>query len=143
MGPIMTERRLFIIIGGTSIFVSLCGVIIAAFVVVDASHGGRGGAIGVAIALVAFFATRNYAGEVYDALTNPAKNVKTRILKLTKGTLHEKPELDSPAHKLKALEARLNLERQGQMMQNIWLAVSTGIGTIFWGFGDLFAKWIM
>ena len=139
----MTERRLFIIIGGTSIFVSLCGVIIAAFVVADASHGGRGGAIGVAIALVALFATRNYAGEVYDALTNPAQNVKTRILKLTKGTLAEAPVLDSPEHKIMALEARLKLEHQGQKVQNIWLAVATGIGTICWGFGDLFAKWIM
>lgn len=139
----MTERWLFKIISGAAILASFGGVVVAAFVVADARHGGRGGAIGVAIALIALFATRNYAGEVYDALTNPAQDVKTRILKLTKGRLAKAPVLDNPEHKLNALEARLKLESQGQKMQNVSLAIATGTGTIFWGFGDIFAKWLM
>ncbi len=139
----MSERMLFLMIGVIAILAAVVGVLLAAYVFENADHGGRGGAVAVAIALVTLFATRNYANDVYDALTNPSQDVRTRILKLTKGTLPNAPSLTNADQKLTALEARFRLEAEGQRTKNIWLAVSTAVGTIFWGFGDLFAKWLM
>ena len=140
--PRFSERALFRAIGFLAIAASLIGVA-RAWWIGDPLEGGRGGAIAVALALTALFATRNYAAEVYDALTSPAQDLQSRILKLTKGRLAEAPKLATPEQKMKALEARLKLEAEGQRMQNFWLALSTAVGTIFWGFGDLFAASII
>ena len=40
-----------------------------------------------------------------------------------------------------ALALRLNREARDQRAQNRTLAISTAIGTIAWGFGDIPARW--
>lgn len=139
---LLSERALFRTIGFLAIAASLAGVAYAVWLG-EPLEGGRGGALAVALALTTLFATRNYAAEVYDALTNPAQDLQTRILRLTKGRLKERPQLATPEQKMKALEARLKLEAEGQSLQNFWLALATGVGTLFWGFGDVFAGWII
>jgi ABC-type transport system involved in cytochrome bd biosynthesis fused ATPase/permease subunit len=119
---------------------SFGGVFLSAFVW-DSSHGGRGGALAVALALFALFATRNDAVEMYDALTHRGEQLKARILNLTRSTRREDP-IRTAEEKLTALEKRLEWEAEGQRVQNFYLALSTAVGTVFWGFGDLFAFWL-
>ena len=138
----MSEKCYFHLIMWAAVVLSIGGVILAAFVLKEPSHGGRGGALAVAIALFSLFATRNYAADVYDALTRRSHEIKTRILKLTSEG-QDKNSPSSPEQKLNALEARLRLDAEGLRDQNMCLAIATGLGTIFWGFGDIFAVWFM
>jgi hypothetical protein len=138
----MSEKCFFRLIMVAAMFCSIAGVGIA-WKIGNANHGGRGGAIATAIALLALFGTRSYSQDVYDALTKQSAKITTKIFKLTKGTLSTTPKLASADDKLNALEARFKLESEGQSNQNFCLAVATGFGTIFWGFGDMFTAWLL
>jgi hypothetical protein len=97
--------------------------------------------VAVTLALFALFATRNTAVEVYEALTHKGERMRARISILTKGKASEEP-ISTADEKLRALEKRLEWEAEGQKHQNFYLAIATATGTIFWGFGDLFAAWL-
>jgi hypothetical protein len=53
------------------------------------------------------------------------------------------PEVERVGSELTALVESLEINSKGQKNQNIALAVASGIGTMSWGFGDIFAKWLM
>jgi hypothetical protein len=97
--------------------------------------------VAVGPALFALFTTRNYVVELYSALTQTDAGLRARILNLTKSKTSRDP-IGTADEKLKALEKRLELEAEAQKYQNFYLAIATAIGTIFWGFGDLFALWL-
>lgn len=139
----LSERTQFVILGVVAVVVSLAGVLFAAFVSKDIDDGGRGGAIAVALALSTLFLTRNYASEVYQSLMHSWLDLKADILEVTTGRRPEERSIDEVEKKLQALEASLKMERQGQRLQNIWLSFATGFGTLFWGFGDILACWLM
>lgn len=138
----MSEKTFFRLILTLAILFSVGGVWLSSFILEDPRDGGRGGALAVALALVSLFTTRNYAMDVYESLTATLPNIRTRIIQLTKTESKTLPHATSD-QKLDAFKIRLRLEAEGQKNQNVCLAISTGIGTIFWGFGDIFASWLM
>jgi hypothetical protein len=142
----VSERWFFRIVFFLSIALSIGGVAFAIFYSKHDVDGQRGGAIADIIALAALFGTRNYAAGVYEALTRESIGRRVRIFNLTKSRNNTSVTVSTAIPleaKIKGLEARLGLEAQGQVKQNIWLALSTTVGTAFWGFGDIFVHWFM
>lgn len=89
-----------------------------------AEDGPRGGAIGVALSFLALFVARPVPAHVVeheDMLNEAPENSVTRINLLRT-----------------ALAAMLDLQRQ----QTAYLAASSVISTIVWGFGDVVALWL-
>lgn len=145
----LSEAGFFRIVWIGAVVLSVGGVIFAAFVSKDMADGGRGGALADALALAALFGTRNYAADTYEALTTRAIELRSRILKLSgsgavPGAIpNEESEIAEVKRRLGAFETRLRLDAQGAYTQNFALAVATFVGTVFWGFGDLFAAWLV
>lgn len=144
----LSEPGFFRVLWITAIVLSVGGVLVAAFCTKDAADGGRGGALADALALAALFGTRNYAADTYEALTTGAEQLKSRIWRLKAiGTppesAPEASELKKIGARISAFETRLKLDAQGAYAQNFALAIATAVGTIFWGFGDIFARWVM
>ncbi len=107
---------------------SVGGVIWAAHTRCPA-NGGRGGAVATALAFVVLFLRPDYGLWLF----------KQRREKMKPNL----PEVERVGSELTALVESLEINSKGQKNQNIALAVASGIGTIFWGFGDIFAKWLM
>jgi hypothetical protein len=80
--------------------------------------GGRGGAIAVALSFYLLFIGGDLARRVQN-------------------TLQESATLDA---RMTGVEANLHIRDLTTKHQNIYLAVSSIVGTIAWGFGDLAAK---
>lgn len=137
----MGETFFLRLIATVCITSSIAGVLLSTFLW-DWSHGGRGGAIAVGLALLTLFATRNNARGVYGALTDETEGLKAVI----DDFLGSDSDADNPIrgadYKLKKLDDLLKQEAQRQEAQNRYLAIATGVGTLFWGFGDLFAFWL-
>ena len=108
------------------------------------NDAGKGGAVADSIALLALFSTRNYAANVYGTLNRSKERVR-RILRLRQANQDKKPidEISGLSEKFKTLELRLKIEGDNQYRANIFLAISTIIGTLTWGFGDDIAKYII
>lgn len=139
----VSEKGFFVGLVIVACLVSLAGIFWAAFISGNSDDGGRGGAIAVGLSLFALFGTRNYAAEMYEAMTTNRGDSERRILKLTRpgqqpGTAPVKTD-----ERVTALVARLQSEAEGQKLQNKCLALSSGVGTIAWGFGDVAAKALM
>jgi hypothetical protein len=153
------EKHFFILILILAVMASIAGIVVASTWSCKVADGQRGGAIADAIALWALFATRNYAADIYDALTRGSKDQIKRILTLKKSNdktivqtavlqtgdvdEDEKNETELINEKIEALETRLRIEAEGQKSQNKYLAWSTVIGTIVWGFGDIVTQGIL
>ena len=146
----MSENTQFWIVFGVSILSSLGGVFVAAFITGNAADGGRGGAIGTALALTFMFITRDYGAKLYIAVTRRLPDLEARIKRL------ERKEPGQPSapqrteitlvdlqNQLNALAAAIVIDAKGQKTQNAFLALATFIGTMVWGFGDLAAQALM
>jgi hypothetical protein len=118
----------YIIVALLSAALSVGGVFWAAHIRCPAD-GGRGGALATALAFIVLFLRPDYGMWIF-------KHRKEKIPADLSETERLRMEL---AELIKSLDINSN----GQRNQNIALAVASGIGTIFWGFGDLFAKWLM
>lgn len=126
------------------------------------SLGGQGGACAVALAFGALFLTKNYGQRLQTLLTEtlPAlrataeevipksRTAQPPIKNDDVGSLTERvAQLEKTVRTLETFDAgfkqRLNADADGQRLQNMYLAFSSIVGTIFWGFGDVFASWFI
>src|SRR2546421_12405953 len=143
----MSENTRFWLVFSTSIVSSIGGLLVAVFVTRNAADGGRGGAIGPAVALAFMFLTRDYGAKLYSAVTRRLPDIEARIKLLEqKGPRGEKPAPPAEATladlrtRVDALAAAIAIDAKGQKTQNAFLALATFVGTIVWGFGDLGAQ---
>jgi hypothetical protein len=144
----MPEKPRFWLVFATSLLFSLGGVIAVIIVPHHTGDGGRGGAIGTAIALLFLFINRDYGAQLFRALTREIPDLKARIerLKLAKKGSTAPSPAGAPAATLPELEKRIDalvdsmaIEGEGRATETGFLALATAIGTVFWGFGDWFA----
>jgi|ERR1700733_363082 len=105
------------------------GGVIRAVHLSDKTEGGRGGAIATMLALTIVLLRRDFGVWQYK---DRIENMKTGL-----------STLDQLTEKVSALEQAIGVNSIGQTSTNWWLAGSTAIGTLFWGFGDVFAKWFI
>jgi hypothetical protein len=127
MGPLRTSllshRVQIATIGIAAVLLCLTGLVYA-LVLGDASDAGRGGAITVALSFAAFFTSSATPSEIIEARGLDGKchfdelSYKERVTRLKTAVA--------------MLDDRHNTE-------SLCLAITTFMGTMFWGFGDLLA----
>jgi len=123
---------------GLSVCVSLAGILYAAYRHSPESWdiGQRGGAWGVSIALVIFFARKNLGETTYrdELRKDPSLLDEYNLLKPSSQFANKELTRISLA-----IDSRFNIEAKEITLQNIFLAIASFVGTIVWGFGDWFA----
>jgi hypothetical protein len=103
----------------------------------DPSQAGRGGALACAISFFSLFINRSYGLEVFRLRVVTMPNMIDRIAKL-RGISAEKDLGKRIDLLITAIIEMIEVDLLGQKKQNFFIALSAGIGTIFWGFGDWF-----
>jgi len=130
------------------LILSIPGVFVAAYLN-DPEAGGRGGALAVAIALANLFIKRNTPDNIIELLTTTAPFIHKSIAQL-KQTEEADPgntksiqpgEAEEVSPDPNAILAKK--EALSQKKQNRFLAGTTFVGTIIWGFGDVFARFLI
>jgi hypothetical protein len=154
----MSQKQMYLGVFFLSSAISLGGIPFAAYVCKSDADGGRGGAIGAALAFLFLFVTNDYGTKLFKAVTIELPDLKARVERLK--THAAAPAEVTPAngeanvarleHKIGKIETeigtlvnRMDIDGQGQRAQSNWLAVATCIGTIAWGFGDLAARYLL
>lgn len=107
-----------------AILVSVAGIPFAVFLGV-AVDGGRGGAIAVALTFFTFFMDRGTAERALEAKIPDGGDPATRT------------DLEL-ARVRNAVASMLDWSRQ----ERLYLTVSSVVGTLAWGFGDVVARWL-
>jgi hypothetical protein len=147
----MQEKNQYTAVAVISGLFSLVSVPFAVFVTRCANDGGRGGAIGVAIALLFLFITRDYGTKLYNKLVHDLPELKVRLERGAQTDPAPQNATSVPVdqrvaqleREVAALVRQINIDAEGQREQNFHLAWVTAFGTLVWGFGDLLAKlWI-
>lgn len=127
--------------------VTSVGGVVCAVVYNHADDGGRGGAIGTALALGFMFINRDYGFQTYKALIARAPTRQAEINALRKGGALEAATKVETAEQVKkeldTLVSAIIFDEKGQQTQNKFLALATFISTIIWGFGDWFAGFLI
>jgi len=134
-----TYRLIFFL----SIILSLTGIVVGVFRQKDAD-GQRGGAIADMIALYILF-VRHDENSAYRVLSIEIPAFRKFLQKF--GPLTDAQAIRILALDLEAQTASINMQlKEGserQETQNFWLAWTTIVGTLFWGFGDLPTRWLI
>jgi len=152
----MREKSRFRAIGLGCVVLSVAPVIYA-WRWNDPDVAGLGGTLALAIALSIMFSLRNYASDVYEALATRAPARDTEIDDLAgnapASAAHPsaaeqrmarlESEVRDARSQLAGLRQMLRFSAEGQDLQNFWLAVATATGTVFSGFGETLAKWLI
>jgi hypothetical protein len=117
----------YVVLATISVFFSIGGVVWAAHKRCPAD-GGRGGAIATAVALAVIVSRPDYGLLIYEARR------KRRPSNLT--------QMETILDELDSIAAAYEINSSGQKWQNWTVVGSTFVGTVVWGFGDVFAKWL-
>lgn len=105
----------------------------------DSTHGGRGGALGVAISFFSLFALRSYGDDFVSAYGERTNQILDLIEDEEDERNASRERLERLNRGLDLISQKLRIDSLGQKRQNLYLAWSGGISTIFWGFGDMFS----
>jgi hypothetical protein len=136
----LTTTQRFAGIAALATLLSVGGIVYAVCVTKSAQDGGRGGALAVALSFAVLFLSRGYGTRVYDILTKEAPEAIAELDKLTGKSGNRVITADE---KIDALVSKTRIDAQVQESQNIFLAASSAIGTIAWGFGDMVAQYFI
>jgi hypothetical protein len=107
------------------------------------ADAGRGGAIAVAISFGMLFLSRGRGAQTFDTLYDGLPTLRTELEALTASD----PKPEASAAQIKrlatALKTWLTIDAQATSRQNIFLAISSVVGTLAWGFGDWAAEAVL
>lgn len=134
----MKRYKYHILLVLVCVVISALGVLYA-FVSKDYSHGGRGGAIGVALSFGALFLSvrnRYNSIDVLDLTSQELFSILGQEM-----TINE--QVEANASRIEALKNDLKRSQKSAFLENVALALAGVISTIFWGFGDLFAGFLV
>ena len=150
----IAERTFFWIVLGVSLSVSLGWFLVC--VGLDKPHEAhRGGNVGLAMALILSFIKRDYGIKLFESWARDWPALLKRLEETdstSADTLAEAPRAQAPAVTVPASEAdrRLNLlartiqlEAEGRNTETAFIAVAMLVGTVFAGFGDWFASFLL
>jgi hypothetical protein len=136
----LSPRAKTIVLFWACITSSLLGIILAVFVTCDPADGGRGGAVAVALALFNLFISKNYGLRLFEARTTIPRLI-AGFQKLGKLAPTLAEAALTPDKLAEEVTAALKTDNTEQNRLNWYLAFSTFVGTLAWGFGDIVAKW--
>lgn len=139
VADIPTYRLIFFL----SIVLSLIGIVVGVLRHSNAD-GQRGGALADMIALYTLF-VRHDDNSAYRVLSIEIPAFRKFLEKF--GPLTDAQAIRILALDLEAQAASINMQlkdgAERQETQNFWLAWTTVVGTLFWGFGDLPTQWLI
>lgn len=128
-----------------SLFASGYGIYRAIFISGCKDDAQRGGAIGTVVALLFLVMARSYGTKLYKAVYQEWPDLVARIQAedaLAVGaSLPPEPPITPEVlrARIKGLVGAIVIDGKYQKTQN-WIAMlATAVGTVVWGFGDLFA----
>ena len=111
-----------------------------AYIFDDAAHGGRGGAVGVAISFAYLFVSSLNTYKSLNMFDEAAKEIS----KAFKSDLTIEKRVQTNFERFNLLTQDLESEAERQIVTNRFLAASAVVSTLFWGFGDLMAEcWVL
>ena len=137
----LSEGKLYFLLFGACVIVSLSGIPWAIWISEDPADGGRFGAWGVVLAVAFLFIKRDYGAQIHAVVTGQNQTLSL-LEQLNSGA--SIPELiaklnDTIIH-IHALEKRLQVDDEGGKIQTIVIALATIVTTIVWANGDKWAK---
>lgn len=136
------QSRLYYAVVLLTVLVSIAGVL-RATLLAKTERGGQGGAIGVALAFWIIFLNRNLGERLYKSILAGNSSLSEKLELLA----DKKPMADFTNAELTtamtATMARFSVESEEQRDQNKALVWASVLGTIFWGFGDRFADYLI
>jgi len=141
--PLPATHMKYLAVLALAIALSAGGIAYAVHGSKNKDDGGRGGALAVAVAFIVLFVGRSQGTKVYTILAEEGPQLLNSIEAQAGAT--PDPTADqadsSPVEtRVNALLAKLRTDANEQRIQNIYLALTSVIGTLAWGFGDLIAK---
>ncbi len=123
----LTQRQILLGVLVLAVVASLTGVAVAVLTG-TAAHGGRGGAVAVALSFAALFAGRNTPEAL---LRDRTEDGRVAI------------EVEPCEQRIRRLHGAINVMIDSQRQEKRYLTWSSVIGTVFWGFGDEIARWLI
>jgi hypothetical protein len=87
------------------------------------------------VSLVALFIARGYGVKVYDIIANQMQEIGKSADRPQGMSVEER--IQSLKNQLTGMGEQIRLNAEEQFEQNVFLAISTAIGTLAWGFGDM------
>ena len=135
-GPeIISYRIIFLLSSG----IAISWIIVSAYAA-NTDGAERGGAIAVAIAFGSLFVSRGYGLKGYEIVTEGRKQLKALTTQNTNPNKNDEvASLEDLNQKLDALFVAMQTNEKSQKKQNSYIAASSVVGTICWGFGDIIA----
>jgi len=137
VSALTTKARLRIVLV-VACTLSAGGIFYAAYVTKNPGDAGRGGALAVALSFVVLFLSRGHGTKAYEILTKEAAEVSRNLAKL-----RASGGADLNEDKVAAIISKTKIDANVQHVQNVYLAWSSAIGTIAWGFADIVAQWLV
>lgn len=144
----LEKTKMWALVAGSSAL-SVGGVAVAALVTADPVDGGRGGALAVALTLVAFFLRKDVNEKLRLTFTRTLPELRAAIDEFSGAPEREKTKVPAagpivtPTQRLDAIETSLRVTEQSEQRMDRYVAAAAVIGTLFWGFGDIVAKWFL
>ena len=144
----MNETVKYRVVLAACIALSAGGIVIAAFLCRPVD-GVRGGAIAVGLALVTMFLGRDYGDVPIDAVRSYLSYLKKRLMgnrgqPSASDILDRLTGIESQLLEISnAIQASQAISSGSTRRQNVYLALSSGIGTAAWGFGDWASQWLV
>lgn len=137
-----------------ALVLSIGGVAVAVVITGDSPDGGRGGAVAVALTLVAFFLRRDISARLRKAFIETLPGLSADIERLSAASRNTDPgqggppspgsgALESVSRRLEAIESSLRVVERSEQTMDRYVAVAAAVGTLFWGFGDVVAAWVL
>lgn len=102
----------------------------------DTSHGGRGGAVGVAFSFLALFLSVRNRYNSIDLVDSTSEEL-FQILELESNA---EQRIAVNSQRIEALKRDLKRSQANAFKENCYLATAGVLSTMFWGFGDLLAE---
>lgn len=117
---------------------ALGGILIGAFWV-GPEHGGRGGAMAVALSFAYLFTQKDYSERVYTTIMKKSKRLDDIFDRWDKEN-EKSGVVRGLQHEIRALRKSMRAQEKGNREQNKFSAIAAVVGTVAWGFGDLMAS---
>lgn len=122
-------------------FLTSISTVLACGIGLNTTSSGRGGAIAVAISLLYLFFDRSRGSKSLRQVNKDLEEAKSRFLTAPSSLQNQIERIRSKLEMLiESIISSAQKDQRDKLYNNILLALSTLIGTLFWGFGDVAAE---
>lgn len=131
------ERLIFLIVLSLSLVASVAGLWLAV-VHHKPNYAERGGSVGLTLALMFVFITRDYGRRWFRAVGGDEQyrqRIK-RIASLSSGEIPAVTEKPDIADRVLLLEKSIAIDARARVTENVFIALATAVATLLMGFSE-------